>query len=79
MKSAVLTTFDSQVCFGRLVLEDGRVFAGVFAVDVVDCQSMNGSSRDDAVFVAVLDRSVSLVPLHRCVVQRQLALERHRV
>jgi len=72
-------TFYSQVCFGGFVLEDGRVLSGVLAVDVVDGQLVNGSSNDDVVFVAVLERSISSVPLDCSVVDRQFTLERHRV
>jgi len=53
--------------------------SGVLAVDVVDGQLVDGSSGDDVVFIAVLDRSVSLEPLHCRVVERQLTLERHSV
>jgi len=79
MKAVFVTTFNSQVSFGGFVLEDGRVFSGVFAVDVFDGEPVNGSSGDDVVLVAVLQCSVSPAPLDRRVVDRQLALERHRV
>ena len=56
----VAYTFNGERCFGGFVLEGCRVFSSIPCIDVVDGELVDGSSRDDAVLIAVLDQSISL-------------------